>query len=449
MVDEKLKKRALRYYHRCHNMAKALRKYPYCSRSAFYTWLKNEGKEHIRSGRPGVLPPAGRATAETKAEIVARISDGHEPVMDVSIATGYSRATIYKWLRQYRGNGIIGLMGKEKTKRKKAGVESSAELSKRLDEMQMQIDILMETINVLKKDQRISQKPLKAREKAAIADALKGKYPLRRLLSALSLGKSSYFCAKKAKSNPDKYAALKARLRDEFQKNRRVYGYRRLRQCLLPEFGRLSEKVVRRLMREQGLSPNRKKRAKYSSYLGELSPAAPNLLNRDFSADRPFEKIVTDITEFALSDGKVYLSPAIDCFDGMPIAWTIGTSPDSSLVNDMLCKVSRLVPKGVRCVIHSDRGCHYRWPGWIGLMDKFGFVRSMSKKGCSPDNSACEGFFGTIKNEMFYNEGQSRMTVKEFIPYLEDYLIWFRERRIKESLGYKSMIDRRRENGIS
>ena len=177
-------------------------------------------------------------------------------------------------------------MGKEKTKRKKAGGESSAELSKRLDEMQMQIDILMETINVLKKDPRISQKPLKAREKAAIADALKGKYPLRRLLSALSLGKSSYFYAKKAKSNPDKHAALKARLRAEFQKNRRVYGYRRLRQCFLPEFGRLSEKVVRRLMREQGLSPNRKKRAKHSSYLGELSPAVPsassnNLLRQD------------------------------------------------------------------------------------------------------------------------------------------------------------------------
>ena len=62
-----------------------------------------------------------------------------------------SRATLYKWIRQYRGNGIIGLTGKEKTKRKKAGGEPSAELSKRLDEMQMQIDILMETINVLKK----------------------------------------------------------------------------------------------------------------------------------------------------------------------------------------------------------------------------------------------------------------------------------------------------------
>lgn len=114
----------------------------------------------------------------------------------------------------------------------------------------------------------------------------------------------------------------------------------------------------------------------------------------------------------ALSGGKVCLSPAIDCFDGMPVAWTIGASPDPSLVNGMLSKVSRPVPEGVRRVIHSDRGCRYRWPGWIGLMDKYGFVRFMSKKGCSPGNSACEGFFGAIKNEMFYNEGQSRMTVK-------------------------------------
>ena len=166
-------------------------------------------------------------------------------------------------------------MGKEKTKRKKAGEEPSAELSKRLDEMQMQIDILMETINVLKKDPRISQKPLKAREKAAIADALKGKYPLRRLLSALSLGKSSYFYAKKAKSNPDKYAALKARLRDKFQENRRVYGYRRLRQCLLPEFGRLSEKVVRRLMKEQGLSPKGDQHAAHRLLGGPVAATQP------------------------------------------------------------------------------------------------------------------------------------------------------------------------------
>ncbi len=72
----------------------------------------------------------------------------------------------------------------------------------------------------------------------------------------------------------------------------------------------------------------------------------------------------------------------------------------------------------------------------------------MSKKGCSSDNSACEGFFGTIKNEMFYNDGQSRTAVREFIPYLEDYLNWFREKRIKKTLGYKSTVDNRKELGL-
>lgn len=151
MVDEKLRKRALRYYHKCHNMAKTLRKYPYCTRSAFYTRLKNEGKERVRKGRSCAPPPAGRATAETKANVVARIVDGHEPVADVAIETGYSRPTLYKWIRQYRIDDIIGLTGNKKAKRANGEGAAGADLSKRLDEMQMQIDILSETINVLKK----------------------------------------------------------------------------------------------------------------------------------------------------------------------------------------------------------------------------------------------------------------------------------------------------------
>lgn len=81
-------------------------------------------------------------------------------------------------------------------------------------------------------------------------------------------------------------------------------------------------------------------------------------------------------------------------------------------------------------------------------MGEFGFVRSLPKKGCPPDNSAYEGFFGTIKSEMLCNEGQARMAAKES-PYLENCLNRFRKKRAKESLGYKSMIDRRREIGVS
>ena len=86
-------------------------------------------------------------------------------------------------------------------------------------------------------------------------------------------------------------------------------------------------------------------------------------------------------------------------------------------------------------LVHSDRGCHYRWPGWIERMENAGLTRSMSKKGCSPDNSACEGFFGRLKNEMFYNRKWDGVSIEEFIGILDTYIHWYAESRIKMSLG--------------
>lgn len=160
------------------------------------------------------------------------------------------------------------------------------------------------------------------------------------------------------------------------------------------------------------------------------------------------EKWLTDITEFAIPAGKVYLSPIVDCFDGLLVNWNISTSPDALLVNSMLDDAAKLLSVGEKPIIHSDRGVHYRWPGWIDRMEKNGFIRSMSKKGCSPDNSACEGLFGRIKNEMFYNADWSGVNISEFIGILNDYLYWYNEKRIKKSLGYLSPIEYRHRLGL-
>ena len=93
----------------------------------------------------------------------------------------------------------------------------------------------------------------------------------------------------------------------------------------------------------------------------------------------------------------------MDCFDGLLVTWKIGISPDSTLVNTMLDDAVKKLSPGERTIVHSDRGAHYRWTGWIERMDKAGLTRSMSRKGCSPDNAACEEVFGRLKNEMFYN----------------------------------------------
>ena len=126
---------------------------------------------------------------------------------------------------------------------------------------------------------------------------------------------------------------------------------------------------------------------------------------------------------------------------------TIGTSPNVALVNSMLDQAVATLKNGEKPIVHSDRGCHYRWLGWIDRMEYTGLTRSMSEKGCSPDNAACEGFFGHLKNEMFYNRSWQGVSTKEFIAILNDYLIWYRE-KLKLSLGGLSPMEYRRSLGL-
>ena len=104
---------------------------------------------------------------------------------------------------------------------------------------------------------------------------------------------------------------------------------------------------MRRLMTQECLVAATSKRRRYGSYMGEISPTPDNLLNRDFSADAPNEKWLTDITEFHIPAGKVYLWPMIDCFDGMVVSWSIGTRPNAELVNTMLgAAIDKLATNG-------------------------------------------------------------------------------------------------------
>lgn len=96
----------------------------------------------------------------------------------------------------------------------------------------------------------------------------------------------------------------------------------------------------------------------------------------------------------------------VACFDGLVINWSIGAHPDAELVNTMLdTAIQTVVDTHDRAVVHSDRGAHYRWPGWLLRIADANLTRSMSRKGCSPDNAACEGFFGRLKTELFYPRG--------------------------------------------
>ena len=157
-------------------------------------------------------------------------------------------------------------------------------------------------------------------------------------------------------------------------------------------------------------------------------------MKRNFHADAPNVIWLTDITEFSIPAGKVYLSPIVDCFDGKVVASTMSTSPNAELVNTMLDDAAATLRDGEHPIGHNDRGCHYRWPGWIERCGRYGITRSMSRKGCSPDNSAMEGFFGRLKVEFFYGRDWKGWSIERFMEALGDYINWYNEKRVKVSL---------------
>lgn len=283
-----------------------------------------------------------------------------------------------------------------------------------------------------------------------LVDALKGIYVLPELLAELGLARSSYFYHRARLQLADKYVGVRRIITEIFEHNHRCYGYRRIQASLSRQHVFISEKVVQRLMKQERLIVATPKRRRYGSYLGEISPAPENLINRDFQAATPNEKWLTDITEFQIPAGKVYLSPMIDCFDGLVISWSIGTRPDAELVNTMLdAAVETVANSNERPIVHSDRGAHYRWPGWLSRIGNAKLIRSMSRKGCSPDNAACEGFFGRLKTEMFYLRDWQTTTIEQFIEVLDSYIRWYNEKRIKISLGSLSPIEYRESLGLT
>lgn len=280
-------------------------------------------------------------------------------------------------------------------------------------------------------------------------NALRPKYSLKLLLQHLVLSKSSYFYQQHALEHGDKYAHIRLRLQIIFKQNYASYGYRRMKLVLADEGINLSEKVIRRLMKEEKLQVSNRRYQKYNSYAGEISPAVPNLLKRDFHADKPNQKWVTDITEFTIQAGKIYLSPIIDCFDGQIVSWSIGKHPNAELANSMLSAALATLKATENPIIHSDRGAHSRWPVWIQLMKDHQLPRSMSKKGYTPDNAQAESFFGHLKTEFFYTQSWLGKTDQEFMQSLDNYIHWYNTKGRKISLEGKSLSEYRHSLNLS
>jgi len=164
---------------------------------------------------------------------------------------------------------------------------------------------------------------------------LRQMYPLKDLLKLAGIARSTFYYYLKLKDT-DKYKEIKDDILDIFNQNKGRYGYRRILSVLKQKGYIINHKTVLKLMNELNIKGKQRKNGKYHSYKGEVGKVADNILKRDFTATKPFEKLTTDVTEFKVCDDKVYLSPVMDLYNREIISYSISLSPNLWQIREML-----------------------------------------------------------------------------------------------------------------
>ncbi len=261
---------------------------------------------------------------------------------------------------------------------------------------------------------------------------LRHQHKLPILLEVSKLARSTYYYYCKQFEKPDKYEYIKSEISTLFEESNSTYGYRRMTTELRNKGIIINHKTVLRLMKQIGLYCH-VKMSKYKSYKGEIGKIAPNLLERDFVAAKPLEKLASDATEFKLFETKLYLSPLIDLYNGEVMSYNLSFHPNFEQITDMLTKAFAKIPNGSNAILHTDQGWQYQMKKYQKMLADKGIRQSMSRKGNCLDNACAESFFGRLKVEFFYDRIFD--SVEDFILKLENHIEWYNNKRIKSRLG--------------
>ena len=246
--------------------------------------------------------------------------------------------------------------------------------------------------------------------------------------------------------NTGKYKQEKQDILEIYTKHKGRYGYRRICAEIRAKGYVINHKTVLKLMKSLNIRGKQSKNGKYHSYKGQVGKVADNLLNRDFHADKPFEKLTTDITEFKIGDEKIYLSPVLDMFNREIISYSISTSPNLQQIRDMLNGLFEKLPDNARPLFHSDQGWQYQHAEYQRLLAEHNITQSMSRKGNCMDNGIMENFFGRLKVEMYY--GEKFESPRGFIEKLEEYIHYYNNERISLKLKGMSPVGYRAHSQI-
>ena len=254
------------------------------------------------------------------------------------------------------------------------------------------------------------------------------------------MARSTFYYYLKKFDQPDKDSQVKAEVIAIYHQHKGRYGYRRITATLNNNGMKINHKKVERLMKECGIKSLIRIK-KYQSYKGQQGTIARNLLKRDFKASKPYQKWVTDVTEFAVAGKKLYFSPILDLYNSEVVSYCISDRPDFNQTMDMLKKALKKLPAGARPLLHSDQGWQYQMKAYQHHLRKNKIRQSMSRKGNCLDNAVMENFFGLLKSELFY--------IEQFKSYeslqnaIIEYVHYYNHNRIKLKLNGLSPVQYR------
>lgn len=278
---------------------------------------------------------------------------------------------------------------------------------------------------------------------ARIITELRSTFSLSILLQVSKMKRSTYYYTISKEDKDFKNDKIMNEIIRIFYEHKERYGYRRVTLELMNQGYNINHKKVLRLMNRMGLHAKKRSRRKYSSYKGKVGRVADNLIARNFHSDLPNKKWYTDVTEFSIPDGKLYVSPIIDGYNGEIISVDISTSPDLKQSHRMLDKAINKYEFFEDLIIHSDQGFQYQHFSYRKKLKKHNIRQSMSRKGNSIDNGLMESFFATLKTEMFYGQEKKFKNIKELEIAIYEYINYYNNKRIRAKLKGLSPVQYR------
>ena len=268
---------------------------------------------------------------------------------------------------------------------------------------------------------------MKASIKYKVIYRHKEKYSISEMCRFFGVSRSGYYDYVRRMDVPAKDLPLAEKIRSCQAECRNTYGYRRVHIWLKRKGIYCNPKTVLRVMNKYNLlSVIRRKR--YVKY-GEALHRYPNLLNRDFTAERPNQKWVTDISYIRTGQGFLFLSIIRDLYDNSIVAYKTGSEQNIRLVLDTIRAAKRKEKVTAELQLHSDQGFQYTSQAYFKLTQQYGITPSMSRRGNPYDNALAENFFSILKTECIYRTKIA--TLAEARELIDDYIFFYNNQRIQ------------------